>query len=181
MFTLYHIKGVKWGCTNALGERLRMQGYTQSDVWETIEVCDIVTATQMEEELNKRDGYGWNKSQNYMRVVEAGRKRGPFKEHEYKKGGLVTGHKLVEDGKWDAIREIGIKKAAELKRRGVIVFDALTGERHSEWDGIVTCASGLGLHRATINKMLRVTEGKILKHRVSKTYKGFTFQYKTPQ
>jgi nitroimidazol reductase NimA-like FMN-containing flavoprotein (pyridoxamine 5'-phosphate oxidase superfamily) len=181
MFTLYHIKGVKWGCTNALGERLRMQGYTEGDVSETIEVSDIVTATVMEEELNKRDGYGWNKSQNYMRVVEAGRKRGPFKEHEYKKGGLVTGHKLVEDGKWDAIRKNGVKKAAELKRRAVIVFHAKSGEMHSEWDGIVTCAIGLGLHRATINKMLRVTEGKIHKHKVSKTYKGFTFQYKTPQ
>lgn len=181
MFTLYHIKGVKWGCTNALGERLRMQGYTQSDVSETIEVWDIVTATQMEEELNRRDGYGWNKSQNYMRVVQAGRKRGPFKEHEYKKGGLVTGHKLVEDGKWDTIRKNGVKKAAELKRRPIIVLHAKTGERHSEWDGITQCAIALGLDRAAINKILRVTEGKIHKYRISKTHKGFTFQYKTPQ
>ena len=180
MFTLYHIKGVKWGCTNALGERLRYQGYTESDVWETIEVGDIVTATQMEEELNRRDGYGWNKSQNYMRVVEAGRRRGPFKEHEYKKGGKVTGDKLVESGEWEKIRQNGVLKAAELKRRPVLVFNYPSGEFHSEWPGIIQCVNGLRVDKATLNAFLRKSIGIDIKRRVGKHHHGFTFQYKYP-
>lgn len=181
MYTLYHIKGIKWGCTNALGERLRYQGYTESDVCETIVVDDILIATQMEEDLNKRDGYGWNPSQNYMRVVQAGRRRGPFKPHEYKKGGKTTGHKLVKEGKWEGIRQNGVKKAAELRRRAILVIDNITKEIHSEWEGITTCANALGLDRATINAMLRVTEGTPVKRRIPKAHKGFIFQYKNPQ
>lgn len=181
MYTLYHIKGVKWGCTNALGERLRYQGYTQDDVCETIEVDDIVLATQMEEELSKRDGYGWNPSQNYMRVIQAGRRRGPFKPEEYKKGGSVTGKKLVEEGKWEQMRKNGVEKAAELSRRAIYVIDYKTNTIHSEWDGITTCARELGLDRTTINAMLRVTEGVKVKRRIPKAHKGFIFQYKTPK
>jgi hypothetical protein len=178
MFTLYHIKGIKWGCTNNLKERLRAQGFTEDDVCETIMVNDIATATQMEEQLNKRDMYGWNPSQNYMRVVRVGRMRGPFKPEEYKKGGSIAGKKLVEDGKWEQMRQNGVKKAAELCRRAIIVIYAKTGEIHSEWDGITTCAKELNLCRATINAMLRVTEGTKVKRRIPKAHKGFTFQYK---
>jgi hypothetical protein len=178
MYTLYHIKGIKWGCTNALKERLRYQGFTEDDVYETIEVDDIVLATQMEEELSKRDGYGWNPSQNYMRVIQAGRRRGPFKPEEYKKGGIVTSQKLVESGEWEKRRQNGVKKAAELSRRPIYVIDSKTNTIHSEWDGISLCARELGLDRVTINAMLRVTEGTKVKRRIPKAHKGFTFQYK---
>lgn len=181
MYTLYHIKGIKWGCTNHLRERLHSQGYTESDVYETIVVDDIDIATQMEEDLNKRDGYGWNPSQNYKRVVAAGRRRGPFKPHEYKKGGSIGGKTHVTEGRWEEWRQMGVKKAAELKRRAILVIDKLTNEIHSEWEGITTCANELGLDRSTINAMLRVTEGTPVKRRIPKSHKGFIFQYKNPQ
>lgn len=179
MFTLYHIKGVKWGCTNNLKERLRAQGYTESDVCETIEVVDIITATQMEEELNKRDMYGWNPSQNYIRVVRAGRKRGPFKPEEYKKGGSVGGKSHVTSGRWEEWRKNGVKRAAELKRRPVLVICKDTNDIHSEWKSITECCKILKLDRATVNAMLRTTEGTKVKRRIPKAHHGFTFRYKS--
>ena len=69
MYSLYHIKGVKWGCSNRLNERLLDQNYTLNDVCEVIEIDDVDMASNMEKELNIRDGYGWNKSKDYRRVL----------------------------------------------------------------------------------------------------------------
>jgi hypothetical protein len=68
MYSLYHIKGEKWGCSKELTVRLRNQGYTLNDVCEVIEILDIDEAADKERYLNIRDGYGWNESQDYRKV-----------------------------------------------------------------------------------------------------------------
>lgn len=68
MFYLYHIKGLKWGCSKELPTRLRNQKYTLNDVCEVIKVDDIDEASDMERDLNIRDGYGWNESQDYRKI-----------------------------------------------------------------------------------------------------------------
>lgn len=67
-FTLYHIKGKKWGCTCRLTERLKEQGYKMDDVCETKSIIGILNADKLEEELNKKFGYPFNKSQSYLTV-----------------------------------------------------------------------------------------------------------------
>lgn len=57
MYYIYHIKGVKWGCTNNLKYRLSQQGYTFCDVFDIIAISDKDTATQKEIQLNKKWGY----------------------------------------------------------------------------------------------------------------------------
>jgi hypothetical protein len=58
MYNLYHIKGVKWGCTNKTAEkRVKEQGYSISDVCEIVQIADINEAADMERQLNIRDGY----------------------------------------------------------------------------------------------------------------------------
>ena len=70
MFYLYHIKGIKWGCTKRLEQRLKAQGYTTSDCQNIIEVNDINEASDMERELNLQYGYGWNKNQDYRKITK---------------------------------------------------------------------------------------------------------------
>lgn len=56
-YYIYHIPNVRWGCTTNLKRRLRGDGYTESDVVQIIEVYDIVTATMVQEKLNKEHRY----------------------------------------------------------------------------------------------------------------------------
>ena len=83
MYSLYHIKGIKWGCSKRLHQRLKNQGYTINDVCEVIEVSDIDTASDMERELNIRDGYIWNKSQDYRRIKKMASKGGTAVHQKY--------------------------------------------------------------------------------------------------
>ena len=62
-YTLYHIKGVKWGCTKrTLQERFsdadyRKSGFTIEDVCETEIYYDIDIASEREKELNRMFSY----------------------------------------------------------------------------------------------------------------------------
>ena len=79
MYTLYHLKGNKWGMTRrTLNQRFsdkdyRKKGLTINDVCETETYSDRDTAADRERELNIRDGYGWNKSQDYRIISKAGK------------------------------------------------------------------------------------------------------------
>ena len=165
-WTLYHIKGIKWGCTNRLKSRLREQGYTLNDVSQTMEFDNIQIASEWEKDLNIRDGYGWNDSQNYIRVYEAGRKRGPFKKEEYVSGGVTTGNLMKESGQiqklgseWGKIN--GLKRAHKVKayREGIEV---------GVWESLTQCAKALRTDRASIKGVI---DGKY------KQAKGYTFGY----
>lgn len=68
MYQLYHIKGIKWGCSKNLVKRLKQQGYSLVDVCEIVEESNIDIASELEKEWNIRDGYSWNDSQDYRRV-----------------------------------------------------------------------------------------------------------------
>ena len=71
-YTLYHIKGVKWGCTQQpIKTRLKQQGYTLDDLYEKILEDDVDNASELEKELNIRDGYPWNNSQDYRVIAKA--------------------------------------------------------------------------------------------------------------
>jgi len=72
-YTLYHIKGKKWGCTNNLKKRLKRQGYSIGDVYETETYNDIDTAADREKVLNLKYGYPWCDTQDYRKVVAKSR------------------------------------------------------------------------------------------------------------
>lgn len=56
-YYVYHIPGVKWGCTINLKDKLRKEGYEESDVSEIIELYDVVSATLLEIQLNEKHHY----------------------------------------------------------------------------------------------------------------------------
>jgi hypothetical protein len=55
MYYLYHIKGVKIGCSTQPAKRVKRQGYTKYDILETH--TDIDVASIREKELQKQYGY----------------------------------------------------------------------------------------------------------------------------
>jgi len=72
-YTLYHIKGRKWGMTDQLQTRLKMQGLKLSDCCEFEYYDNVDIGANREKELNLRDGYGWHKAEDYRRVCEMAR------------------------------------------------------------------------------------------------------------
>lgn len=90
-YTLYHIKGKKWGCTKSrrLSARLAAQGYTIDDVYEFEKYDDIYEASNRELELQRRDGYPVD-THPYWKVVNmattTGRKAGGKKGGKAMKG-----------------------------------------------------------------------------------------------
>lgn len=71
-YTLYHIKGFKWGCTEDIDRRLYQQGYKLSDCCEFEYYDDIHEASKREAELNKICGYD-NQHQYYAQIVKVAR------------------------------------------------------------------------------------------------------------
>jgi hypothetical protein len=124
MYYIYHIKGVKWGMTNNLQRRLEQQNYTSAD--EVIEEADLDKAADLEKELNLRDGYPWNDTQDYRvisKLAKEGAKAQPLSAKI--KGGKTTGEKNKNSGymselgkKWGSIQGKKRKEDGTLSKIG---------------------------------------------------------------
>ena len=94
-YTLYHIKGVKWGMTCNLIDRLRRQGYTISDCFEFEYYDDEHIASNREMELNIKFGYK-NQTHDYRKVTALRKKHTPDTNIKISK--TRSGQKVGEDG-----------------------------------------------------------------------------------
>ena len=135
IYFIYHILGIKIGCTNQLEKRMSDQGFTE---WEILEEhTDGWLAGDREIELQKEYGYKVDKC-HYMislqnRPVWDGRP--PSKECAIL-GGKATGRKNVESGHLAKVRDPHKAMLASLRR---IVCDhcgkdANTGN-YKRWHG----------------------------------------------
>jgi len=155
MYYIYHIPGVKIGCTNNPQNRLRQQ--TKGD-WEILETyTNIDIASQREIELQKQYGYEIDKStykesvQNFKleSVVKAGRASATkswqnHRERELekcKKGGVVT-KKLFSktilqfDLNDNFIKEwVGVKETARVFNMTSPSLTATLNGRQKTWAG----------------------------------------------
>ena len=114
MYTLYHIpKRKEWGCTKNFEKRISQLGYQPSDVVETIIETDIDIASELEKELNIRDGYGWNSSRDYRRQVQRAYKANETQSEKKLKAssfqGTIQGNKNVETKHMKRIQSLGGK------------------------------------------------------------------------
>ena len=112
MYTLYHIpKRKEWGCTKNLNKRVKDLGYTIEDVKETIKAYDLDIAANMEQDLNIRDGYGWNSSRDYRLMVVRGKKANETqsikKLNAASKQGKLQGDVNVKTGHLKSICSLG--------------------------------------------------------------------------
>ncbi len=99
MYYIYHIPGVKIGCSTRPAERVAKQGYTQFDVLEVY--SDINEASKREIELQEQ--YGYNKDHHlYSKVTNM-----PTTE-SCRKGALVANR---------AKRCLTFKQAEEIRRK----------------------------------------------------------------
>lgn len=149
MYSLYHIKGVKWGCTKNLEKRLKNQGYSISDLDRLITVGNIDKAAEMEKELNLEYGYKWDNSLEYKRVCSMASKGGinVHKKHPdmaYKLGST--------NGK-----ENGIKSRYKLQKI-VLQFD-LQGNLIKEWPGVNVVKRETNIHISHCVRGLKKTAG----------------------
>ena len=84
-YTLYHIKGVKWGMTDNLIRRLKAQGLGVADCCEFEYYDDIKIASQRELELQTQYGYKED-TMSYDKFIDGKRQS---------KGGSISGPKNV--------------------------------------------------------------------------------------
>lgn len=68
MYYIYHIPGIKVGCTINYPERCIRQGYSSYELLEQHE--DLMTASEREKQLNLEFGYPWADSQYYHKITE---------------------------------------------------------------------------------------------------------------
>ena len=136
-YTLYHIKGIKWGMTTRLKRRLRDQGYTIEDCCEFEYYDDIDVGADREKELNLKFGYPWSDRNDFRITSKNGKIQGDknaknghmadirelviYKEGHGREGGLVTGKvqgkKNVESGHWQSISKLGAIAGADGARK----------------------------------------------------------------
>ena len=157
-YIIYHIPGVKIGCTSELKTRLRNQKFTKYEILERH--SDIYIASDREIELQKQYGYRID-SIPYWKTLIA-QKEIPIEARA--KGGSRGGRAHVISGHLSKITKL----AHQANRKPIIQFDK-DGNKIKEW----SCANEAGriLEIKTPN-IVQVLKGR------RKSAGGYTFQYK---
>jgi hypothetical protein len=88
VYYIYHIPGIKIGCSKIPTKRVKYQGYSEFEILE--EHLDIHEASKREKALQRQYGYRVDRS-DYSRVLMLSSIAG-------KNGGSVSGPKLVKSG-----------------------------------------------------------------------------------
>ena len=177
-YYIYHIKGVKIGCSVNPKLRVNKQGYTEFEILE--EHTDIDIASNREIELQKEYGYTLDCT-TYTQSVECG-KVGRLNNTNWK----LQGKRNVDNG-WikefqqrSVIARTGTKHSAEAKEKmrlkaigrknkptvGVLVYDK-EDNLVNKFDSITDAAKTLNLGGGNISSAI---SGKL------KTYGGYKFR-----
>jgi hypothetical protein len=116
MYKIYHIPGIKIGCTTQPIDRVNEQGYYNFEIIE--EHTDIYVASDREQELQREYGYRVDECPYWKSYQQNIERRSKLTKEKLVKAGKESGNKNVESG-W-------IK---EFQKRSVM---ARTGTKHSE-------------------------------------------------
>jgi hypothetical protein len=182
MYCIYHIPGVKIGCSSEIDTRIEQQGFNEYYILE--EHVDIYTASEREIELQKQYGYKVDKipyyrtmvsqvaSRNKKSRIKAIKSRGKVNA-VLSEMGKVGGKKTKESGKlMEASKKAaslprtekqkehsklffakGVAAAAKINRRAVLVFDK-NNNFIEEYDSIVSASKAIGLAQSTIGNAI---------------------------
>ena len=152
-YYIYHVPGVKIGCTKELAKRMRDQGFTD---WEILEEhTDGWLAGDREIELQKQYGYRvdkvhymislqnrhvWNDQTRYVLTPEDGRK-----------GGSISG--LLKPSKETKLK-MGLAKA-KLRANADTIRERFKQWESSKYKFELIIAEEYNVSRSTINRILR--------------------------
>lgn len=146
MYTIYHIPGVKIGCSTQAEIRVKKQNYSEFEILE--EHIDIYKASDREIELQKQYGYAVDKLPYYESIKRISKGQ--------KIGGSIIGKKF---GKANGILYNSMP---------VIVFDK-KGNFIGEYYSAIEASRVLDLHQAAVNRVVnnkqKQTEGYIIKYK----------------
>jgi hypothetical protein len=178
MYYIYHIPGVKIGCTKNLKHRIKSQGFTEYEILE--EHYDINLASDRERQLQTKYGYqvdsgsnvysdkfaGMGKkggAKNTKKQMEWRKKWGTNKatemvqsgvwEEVQKKGREISTKKRIESGRWETYRSMGTKAASLVNRKQIAVYDKLNN-LIKEYNSITQASIDLGVAHSTISNTL---------------------------
>jgi hypothetical protein len=148
MFYIYHIPGVKIGCSTEPNTRVKRQGYTEFEILESHN--DIVIAAKREIELRNQYGYKENNVKtDYVQHYEYGKKgreaaKGLGAQSQIKnKIGIFAYSKeerLLINTKANIIRA---KISAEKRSKAVLVYDYKNNQFIGEWKSIIDASTEL--------------------------------------
>jgi hypothetical protein len=174
MYYIYHIPGVKIGCTKNLKSRIRNQGFTEYEVLE--EHYDINIASDRERELQRNYGYDIDKGNNvysnlFANMGKRGGGKNTKKQNDWrKKWGTDKAAEIVKSGGWEkiqkkawvnagkrAIKDGSFEKyrlaGTEASKKAVLVFDK-NDNFIKEYESAVAAAKELGMASSTIGNAI---------------------------
>jgi len=174
MYYIYHIPGIKIGCSTNAKRRVNDQGYSNFEILE--EHNDIELAAKREIELQKEYGYQEdNVKTNYVQHYEFGKigranmtpGKGAKTQIRNKIGmfAYTKEERLALNTKTNIIRA---RISAEKRRRPVSAFDFKTGKHIADFPSIKDAAIKFNASTGNV--------GSVINGRRNHT-KGYTFKY----
>ena len=121
MYYIYHIYGIKIGCSSEPEKRINDQGFTEYEILEVHE--DIHIASEREIELQKEYGYKVDKSPYWLSVenrykFDGSQRTYSFTQANRSKGGKTSGKITAESGRLhtpERQSENGKKSASKIR------------------------------------------------------------------
>ena len=161
MYYIYHIKGVKIGCSKNPQSRTSQQGATEYEILETH--TDIHIASQRELELQKEYGYKVDTTTYYNSTRE-------FKVETAQKAGTVSSTKSWKENRDRELQKCakGGKTNAELNGKPVIMCD-MDGNEIREFKNRTEAKNFVGGHKPPLVQVI---------DKPNKSYKGYRWKNK---
>jgi hypothetical protein len=173
MYYIYHIDGVKIGCSTNAERRVKSQGYSNFEILETH--TDINLAAKREIELQKEYGYvESNIHTNYVQQYNFAIKgvkasRGLGAKAQIEKGIGIFGYSKEERQKLNAsIAHLGGKASAEINSRPVNAYDYKTNTFIGYFKSIAEAALKFNASNGNIHSVINGSRNHT---------KGYTFKY----
>jgi hypothetical protein len=184
IYKIYHIPGVKIGCSTNPKKRVKEQGYSDYEILE--EYIDIYEVSDREIQLQKQYGYKVD-TIPYWKSHQQFKKYSTFKTRSL--GGQRGGATNVKTGHAYEMQKIGCRiggrisalkqiESGELHRRSLI-----SAEKNSIPIIATNIKTGEILHFKSMAETAKAINSstanivKLLKYKKGKTIKGFTLQY----
>lgn len=168
MYYIYHIPGIKIGCSTEPKRRVETQGYYDYEILEEYE--NITLASNRELELQKQYGYKVDNT-TYEQSYD-------WCNKGHSNGGKRTGQILKENGEWEKRRQSGWLKAKEKTSKPIIVYHYPSMELKGEYKSVSEACRELNLDRVSVIRILSRSIGKILKSPIQHQHHHYTFRYK---
>ena len=144
-YYIYHIKGVKIGCTHNIHKRMLYQKIDNYEILETH--TNIYKASEREIELQKEYGYKVDKTPYYKTLListEEGRKKGGKKVG--KLYGSIGGKMHIESGHLAKIRKDRQRKVLQYTKNGEFI---------KRWESAKLASIELGIDNSLIAKVCK--------------------------